>query len=61
MPDGIGMRVRAATRSSLGRTPSAEMMWPRKSTCAASIRDLSGESFSWWRRRRAKKADNVVT
>ena len=41
MSDSIDMRVRAATRSSLGRTPSAEMMWPRKSTRAAPIRDLS--------------------
>ena len=45
MPVGIGMRVRAATRSSLGRTPSAEMTWPKKSTRAAPIRDLSGESL----------------
>ena len=47
MSDGIGMRVRAATRLSLGRTPSAEMMWPRKSTRAAPILDLSEESFNW--------------
>ena len=61
MSVGIGMRVRAVTRSSLARTPSAEMMWPRKSTHAAPIRDLSGESFSLWRRRRAKKAADVAT
>ena len=61
MSVGIGMRVRAATRSSLGRTPSFEMMWPKKSTRAAPILDLSGESFNRWRRRRTKKAVNVVT
>ena len=58
---GIGMRVRAVTRSSLGWTPSAEMMSPRKSTRAAPIRDLSGESLSLCRRRRTKKAVNVAT
>ena len=61
MSDGIGMRVRAATLSSLGRTTSFEIMWPRKSTRAAPILDLSRESFNWYRRRRAKKAANVVT
>ena len=55
------MRVRAATRSSLGRTPSAEMTGPKKSTRAAPIRDFSGESFGLWRRKRAKKVDNVGT
>ena len=47
MSVGIGMRVRAATRSSLRRTPSFEMVWPRKSTRTAPILDLSGESFNW--------------
>ena len=61
MSDAIGMRVRAANRLLLGRTPSFEMMWPRKSTRAAPILDLSGDSFNWWRRRRAKKGANVVT
>ena len=46
MSVGIGMRVRAATRSSLGRVSSFEMMWPRKSTRAAPILDLSKENFN---------------
>ena len=33
----------------------------RKSTRAAPIRDLSGESFRLWRRKRAKKVANVAT
>ena len=45
MSDGTVMRVRAATRSSLGRTPSAEMMWPRKSTRAAPILDCPGRAL----------------
>ena len=54
------MRVRAATRLSLGRTPSAEMTWPEKSTRATPIRDLSGESSGLWRCRRAKKVASVA-
>ena len=61
MSVGIGMRVRAATQSPLGRTPSAEMTRPKKSTRAAPIRDLSGQSFSLSRRRRTKKVAQVAT
>ena len=43
---GMGMRVSAAILSSLERTPSWEMTCPRKSTRAAPIRVLFGDSFT---------------
>ena len=42
---GIGMRVSAVVYSSLGRTPSWEIMCPRNSTRAAPICVLFGDSF----------------
>ena len=45
MSRGMGMRERAAILSSLGRTLSWEIACPKKSTRAAPIRVLFGDSF----------------
>ena len=45
MSRGMGMRERATILSSLGRTPSWEITCPNKSTRAALIRVLFGDSF----------------
>ena len=42
---GTGMRARAAILSSLGRIPSWEITCLKKSTRAAPIRALFGDSF----------------
>ena len=55
MSVGMGMRVRAAILSLLGPIPSWEVTCPRKSTRAAPIRLLLGDS-----RRRAKKSAKVA-
>ena len=46
MSGGMGMRARAAILSSSGRTPSLEIMYPKKSTRAAPIRVLFGDSLT---------------
>ena len=58
---GIGMQVSAAILSSLGRTPSWEILCPRNSTRAAPIRVLFGDSFKLRSRNRAKKVARVAT
>ena len=45
MSRGMGMRVSAAILSSLGGTPPWEISCPRKSTRAARIRVLFGDSL----------------
>lgn len=62
---GTGMLDRAATLSSLGRTPSTEMRWPKKSTRAApiclAIAFVYGDSFRVWTCSRANKVASVAT
>ena len=61
MSRGMGMRARAAILSSLRRTPSWEIMCPKKATRAAPIRVLFGDSFKLCSRSRAKKVAKVAT
>ena len=61
MSAGIGMRGRAATLSSLGRTPSRKMTWPKSWTRAAPIEFYSEKVPICEGVKRARKKARVAT